>query len=99
MYKKKYVLIFTAILAFILSLAVPVLSQTDHGNQLGCQKNNPDRLDCSSLEVTGYCEGNVAVFTIRNTGEAGNGDMVAPTLYALVVNGDTIETGESIACW
>lgn len=60
---------------------------------LGCQKNNPNRLDCSSLEVSGVCDGSIAVFTIRNTGEAGNGDMRAPTQYRLVVDGIVVETG------
>src|SRR5688500_8685572 len=37
----------------------------DNGDGLlGCQKNNPSRLDCSSLEVSGVCEGSIAVFTI-----------------------------------
>ena len=67
--------------------------QSGNSNKLGCQKNNPGRLDCSSLEVTAVCEGNVAVFTIRNTGEAGNGDMLAPTQYRLVVDGVVVETG------
>lgn len=60
---------------------------------LGCQKNNPDRLDCSSLEVSGYCDGTVAVFTIRNTGESGNGDMRASTSYSVVVAGETVQSG------
>ena len=60
---------------------------------LSCQKNNPDRLDCSSLEVTGFCDGNVAVFTIYNDGEAGEGDMRAPTQYRLIQNGVVIESG------
>src|SRR5690606_19741454 len=60
---------------------------------LGCQKNNPSRLDCSSLEVSGVCQGDVAVFTIRNTGEPGNGDMRAPTQYRLVVDGVVVESG------
>jgi hypothetical protein len=60
---------------------------------LGCQKNSPSRLDCSSLEVSGVCEGDIAVFTIRNTGEAGNGDMRAPTQYRLVVDGVVVESG------
>ncbi|HEX2622196.1 MAG TPA: hypothetical protein VHL11_18690, partial [Phototrophicaceae bacterium] len=42
--------------------------------KLGCQKNNPGRPDCSSLEVSGVCEGNVAIFTITNTGKPGEGD-------------------------
>ncbi len=60
---------------------------------LGCQKNNPARLDCSSLEVTATCEGGVAVFTIRNTGEPGNGDMLAPTEYRLYVGNTLVESG------
>jgi hypothetical protein len=67
------------------------LSSSD--DLLGCQKNNPERLDCSSLEVTGVCEGSVAVFTIRNTGEPGNGDMRAPTEYRLIVDGVVVESG------
>jgi hypothetical protein len=58
-----------------------------------CQKNNADRLDCSSIEVSGYCEGDVAVFVIRNTGEPGAGDMVQPTEYRLIQNGVVIESG------
>src|SRR5690606_30170907 len=59
---------------------------------LGCQKNNPDRLDCSSLEVSGYCDGSTAVFIITNTGETGNGDMVSATLYQLIQNGTVIQS-------
>jgi hypothetical protein len=35
----------------------------------------------------------VAVFTITNTGESGNGDMRAPTEYRLVQDGTVIESG------
>lgn len=74
--------------------ASPVEAQAPAAEPLlGCQKNNPDRLDCSSLEVTGYCDGTTAVFIIRNTGEAGNGDMRAPTQYRLIVDGVVVETG------
>ncbi|MAS38072.1 MAG: hypothetical protein CL610_29015 [Anaerolineaceae bacterium] len=61
--------------------------------RLACQKNNPDRLDCSSLEVTGYCDGTTAVFVIRNTGESGEGDMVSPTAYQLLENGTMVQSG------
>jgi hypothetical protein len=61
---------------------------------LGCQGNNEDRLDCSSLAVSGYCDGSTAVFTIRNTGEQGNGDMRAPTEYRLYVDGQLVESGD-----
>jgi predicted RNA-binding protein with TRAM domain len=61
--------------------------------QLGCQKNNPGRLDCSSLSVSGVCQGNVAVFTIVNDGEPGNGDMRAPTQYRIVQDGVVVQTG------
>jgi predicted RNA-binding protein with TRAM domain len=61
--------------------------------QLGCQKNNPGRPDCSSLEVTAVCEGTTAVFTITNTGDRGEGDMVSPTQYRLLVDGTVVETG------
>jgi cell division septation protein DedD len=61
---------------------------------LGCQRNNPDRLDCSSLQVTAVCQGNLAVFTITNTGEPGNGDMRAPTDYRLIVGGTVIDAGD-----
>jgi predicted RNA-binding protein with TRAM domain len=61
--------------------------------QLGCQKNNPGRLDCSSLDVSGVCDGGMAVFTIHNSGEPGNGDMRAPTQYRIVVDGVVVETG------
>jgi hypothetical protein len=50
-------------------------------------------LDCSSLEVTGVCEGDVAVFTIYNSGEPGEGDMIISTMYRLIVNGTVIEIG------
>src|SRR5690606_27131843 len=60
---------------------------------LGCQKNNPDRLDCSSLSVRGVCQGGVAMFTITNTGEPGNGDMRAGTGYRLYVDGVLVESG------
>lgn len=52
------------------------------------------RLDCSSLEVTATCDGDTAVFTIRNTGEPGNGDMVSPTQWRLYVSNVLINTGE-----
>jgi Ethanolamine utilization protein EutJ (predicted chaperonin) len=60
---------------------------------LGCQRNNPERLDCSSLEVTAVCDGTTAVFTITNTGESGNGDMRAPTQYRIIVDGVVVQTG------
>jgi len=61
--------------------------------ELGCQKNNPSRLDCSSLSVSGVCDGGTAVFTITNTGEAGNGDMRAATQYRIIVDGVVVESG------
>ncbi len=60
---------------------------------LGCQKNNPDRLDCSSLDVGGHCDGTAAVFTIHNSGEPGNGDMRAPTEYRIIVDGVVVQSG------
>ncbi|MEZ4671949.1 MAG: hypothetical protein R3E39_28935 [Anaerolineae bacterium] len=66
---------------------------TSSDSLLGCQKNNPNRLDCSSLEVTAVCDGDVAVFTITNTGAPGDGDMRAPTQYRLIVDGVVVETG------
>jgi hypothetical protein len=60
---------------------------------LGCQKNNPDRKDCSSLQVTGTCQAGVAVFTVRNMGKAGEGDMVSATQYRIIVDGVVVETG------
>jgi hypothetical protein len=36
----------------------------------------------------------VAIFTIANTGDPGEGDMRAPTEYRLVVGGTVIESGE-----
>ncbi len=60
---------------------------------LGCQKNNPDRKDCSSLQVTGTCQDSVAVFTVRNTGKAGEGDMVSATQYRIIVDGVVVQTG------
>ncbi|MCI0714024.1 MAG: hypothetical protein L0154_27965, partial [Chloroflexi bacterium] len=61
----------------------------------GCQKHNPERLDCSSLDVSGVCDAlGIAVFTITNTGEPGEGDMVAPTQYRLLKDGQIIQTGD-----
>jgi hypothetical protein len=60
---------------------------------LGCQKNNPDRRDCSSLQVSGTCQSGVAVFTVRNMGKAGEGDMVSATQYHIIVNGVEVQTG------
>ncbi|HLV34557.1 MAG TPA: hypothetical protein VKY59_05580, partial [Spirillospora sp.] len=62
--------------------------------EYNCQKSNPDRLDCSSIEVTAYCDGPTAVFVITNTGEPGEGDMSVPTEYRLIQNGSVIESGE-----
>jgi hypothetical protein len=59
---------------------------------LGCQKNNPNRLDCSSLQVSGVCQGDTAVFTITNTGEPGNGDMRAPTQYQIIKDGVVVQS-------
>ncbi|MBZ0288478.1 MAG: hypothetical protein K8I30_12750, partial [Anaerolineae bacterium] len=70
----------------------PTPTPTDD-TPLGCQKNNDGRLDCSSLQVTGTCEGGLAVFTIRNTGERGNGDMRTPTEYRIIVDGVVVEIG------
>jgi hypothetical protein len=75
------------------TVAAPEVAPPASDGLLGCQKNNPSRLDCSSLEVSGVCQGGVAVFTIRNTGEAGNGDMLAATSYRLVVDGVVVESG------
>jgi hypothetical protein len=60
---------------------------------LGCQKNNPDRRDCSSLQVTGKCQNGAAVFTIRNMGKPSEGDMVSPTQYRIIVGGVVVQTG------
>lgn len=87
------------IMTVLLALAtMPAMSQgkgKDKGGdgKLGCQKNNPERVDCSSLEVTGVCEANAAVFTIRNTGEPGDGDMRSATQYRLIVDGVVVESG------
>jgi hypothetical protein len=70
----------------------PTLTATP-GGILGCQKNNPTRPDCSSLQVTGTCVDGVAVFTIRNTGERGNGDMRSATEYRILVDGVVVESG------
>ena len=61
---------------------------------LGCQRNNPERLDCSSLAVTGVCQEGIAVFTIRNTGEAGNGDMRAPTEWRVYQDDVLVDSGQ-----
>lgn len=84
------VLSLLTVTAFAYSGGMPSLDQRD---ALGCQKNNPDRLDCSSLEVTAVCEADAAIFTIRNTGEAGDGDMRTPTQYRLIVDGVVVESG------
>ncbi len=60
---------------------------------LGCQKNNPDRLDCSSLRVSASCDGTTAVFTITNTGEAGNGDMRQATQYRIYESDQQVSSG------
>lgn len=72
----------------------PTATSVPTQGQLGCQKNNPSRLDCSSLEVTATCQGGVAVFTIRNTGELGDGNMVSATQYRILVGGNIVQTGE-----
>jgi predicted RNA-binding protein with TRAM domain len=86
-------LVALALIVFSTGIVVTNLAQAEKSGQLGCQGNNPSRVDCSSLEVTGVCEGNVAVFTIRNTGEAGNGDMRSATQYRLVVDGNVVQSG------
>ena len=70
-------------------------ASTECGRQLSCQKNNPERVDCSSLAVTGIClEDGTAQFTIRNTGEAGDGDMLQPTEWRLVDDaGNVVQSG------
>lgn len=72
-----------------------IIAKGGGGNDLACRKNNPERLDCSSLEVSGYCRADgVAVFVIHNTGEPGNGNMVAPTEYRIVdENGMVVASG------
>jgi hypothetical protein len=72
--------------------AAPTSTPSD--GPLGCQQNNPGRLDCSSLRVTVVCEGNTAVFTITNMGKPGEGDMRAPTAYRVSVNNTVIDTGD-----
>jgi hypothetical protein len=71
----------------------PTSVPTAVATTLACQKNNPTRLDCSSLQVTATCQGNIAIFTITNTGERGNGDMRAATEYRLIKNNTIIQTG------
>jgi predicted RNA-binding protein with TRAM domain len=80
-------------LVTVTALANDAKGATSQGDKLACQKNNPERLDCSSLEVTAVCEADTAIFTIRNTGEAGDGDMRSPTQYRLIVDGVVVETG------
>ena len=63
--------------------STPTNTPTGTPQSVGCQAQHPNRLDCSSLEVTAICEGTTVVFTIRNTGEPGNGDMVQPTEYRI----------------
>lgn len=80
-----------------LSTPIPVLESGESSAEVvdpirGCQRGG--RLDCSSLEVTAYCDGTISVFIITNTDEPGNGDMVAPTEYRFYVEGDLFETGE-----
>lgn len=90
---KRFLILFFVVSLVLMLAALPTLTQGQSASPLGCQKNNPQRLDCSSLEVIGICEGDVAVFTIRNTGEPGEGDMRAPTEYRLIVDGVVVETG------
>lgn len=49
--------------------------------------------DKSSVKVEGKCEDNVAVFTIVNTGEPGNGDMDAPSQYRIYIDNALATTG------
>ena len=69
-------------LPIVVFVLVLLLSAPVHAD---CRKKNPERLDCSSLSVTGTCgscDGKpAAIFLIENTGENGNGDMVQPTEY------------------
>jgi TolB protein len=62
---------------------------------LGCQRQNPDRLDCSSLEVGGQCQDSAAVFTIHNTGSSPDGDMRQGTQWRLVdvATGQILQSG------
>jgi len=90
---KRILTLFFVVSLLVMLAAIPTVTQGQSDSPLGCQRNNPERLDCSSLEVIGICEGDVAVFTIRNTGEPGEGDMRAPTEYRLIVDGVVVETG------
>lgn len=86
---------FRAIAAFLLAFGVSLPWQ-DHAfgaTLLGCQVNNPDRLDCSTLSVSGECVEGTAVFTITNGGKPGEGDMVQSTEYRLYQDGVLIESG------
>jgi TolB protein len=85
--------------AAALVMAACDLSGTDlggaAGGQLSCQRGNPDRLDCSSLSVSGVCRADgTAEFTITNTGDAGEGDMRQPTEYRIYVDDVLVETGQ-----
>ena len=50
--------------------------------------------DKSSVEVLGDClVSGEAQFTVKNTGDAGDGDMDAPTSWRLYVDGDLVQSG------
>jgi len=49
--------------------------------------------DKSSVSVTGTCAAGQAVFTVRNTGDAGGGDMQGPVEWRLYVDGQLSQSG------
>ena len=54
------------------------------------------REDCSSVSVSAVCSAGLAVFTITNTGEPGNGDMIEARQWRLYVNDSLVDTGSFI---
>ena len=83
----------TVILTFFLLISVTVIPITAEKKDKETRSNGYE-WDKSSIEVTGYCdeENGLAVFTITNTGEPGEGDMMYPSEYRVYRNGELEDT-------